>query len=127
DYQERYKLPVDITIHGMDHGRLSPEVETTIYRIVQEALTNVARHAQASRASVMIDQRGGKTLVIVEDDGIGIDPAHAAKASRDHLGLYGIRERAELLGGKLTIEAEHGTSLFVELPGLSKDLHDGSE
>ncbi|RPI99840.1 MAG: HAMP domain-containing protein, partial [Chloroflexi bacterium] len=122
DYQERYQLPVDFTIHGIDHGRLSPEMETTIYRIVQEALTNVARHAHATRASVIIDQRDGKTLVIVEDDGIGLDAA--AKASRDHLGLYGIRERAELLGGKLTIEAEHGTSLFVELP--NKDTHDGS-
>jgi len=118
DYQQRYTLPVDFVIHGLDDQRLPPEVETTVYRIIQEALTNVARHAQASRVSVLLEHRDHKTLVIVEDNGIGLDSAAAAKGSRAHLGLYGIRERAELLGGKLVIESEpgHGTSLFVELP-----------
>jgi signal transduction histidine kinase len=118
DYQNRYKLPVDLIIRGLDGQRLPLEVETTVYRIVQEALTNVARHAQANRISVMLEHREHKTLVIVEDNGIGLDSVVAAKGSSDHLGLYGIRERAELLGGKLVIESEpgHGTSLFVELP-----------
>lgn len=118
DYRERYELPVDLAIHGLREDRLTPEVETTIYRIVQEALTNVARHAQANQVSVMIEHRDGKTLVIVEDNGVGLDPGAAAKGSREHLGLFGIRERAELLGGKLSIESEsgRGTSLFVEIP-----------
>lgn len=127
DYHERYGLAVDLVIHGLRDVRLSPEVETTIYRIVQEALTNVARHAQADQASVLIEHRDEKTLVIVEDNGIGLDSNTAIKGSREHLGLYGIREhlglygireRAELLGGKLLIESEpgRGTSLFVDIP-----------
>lgn len=118
DYRERFGLPVDLVIHGLRDGRLSPEVETTIYRIVQEALTNVARHAQAGQVSVLIEHRDGKTLVIAEDNGVGFDANTAAKGSRQHLGLYGIRERAELLGGKFLIESEagRGTSLFVEIP-----------
>jgi signal transduction histidine kinase len=118
DYRERYGLPVDLVIHGLREDRLTPEMETTIYRIVQEALTNVARHAQANQVSVMIERRDGKTLVIVEDNGVGMDPGAAARESQEHLGLFGIRERAELLGGKLLIESEsgHGTSLFVEIP-----------
>ncbi len=122
DFQERYHTPVDLTIHGQEEQRLSPETETTIYRIVQEALTNVARHAHAQRASVTIELRRTKTRIIIEDNGIGLDPAAITKESRQHLGLWGIRERAELLGGKLTIEAEpgRGTSLFVELPGTDR-------
>jgi len=118
DHHERYGLAVDLVIHGLRDVRLSPEVETTIYRIVQEALTNVARHAQADQASVLIEHRDEKTLVIVEDNGIGLDSNTAIKGSREHLGLYGIRERAELLGGKLLIESEpgRGTSLFVDIP-----------
>lgn len=118
DYRERYALPVDLVIRGLNERRLSPEVETTIYRIIQEALTNVARHAQADQVSVMIERRDAKTLVIVEDNGIGLDLTAATRGSRERLGLYGIRERAELLGGKVIIESEpgHGTSLFVELP-----------
>lgn len=123
DFRERYTLPVDLAIHGQAGQRLSPEAETTIYRIVQEALTNVARHAKAHRASVMVELRSDKTLVIVEDNGVGLDAEVVAKGSRQHLGLWGIRERAELLGGKLTIESEpgRGTSLFVELPGSDQD------
>lgn len=118
DYRERFDLAVDLAIHGLRDSRLSPEVETTIYRIVQEALTNVVRHAQARQVSVLIEHRGGKTLVIAEDDGIGFDSSTAAKGSREHLGLYGIRERTELLGGRFSIESEagRGTSLFVEIP-----------
>lgn len=120
DYRARYDLTVDLSIHGLDEERLSPEVETTIYRIVQEALTNVARHAQAHTVSVMIDRRDTQALVIVEDDGVGLPPDVLAQRSREHLGLYGIRERAELLGGKFNIESEpeHGTSLFVEIPAF---------
>lgn len=127
DYRERYKLPVDLIIRGVDEQRLSPEVETTIYRIVQEALTNVARHAQADTVSVMIDCRDNTMLVIVEDNGIGLQPETVRQGSRERLGLYGIRERAELLGGKFVIESEpgRGTSLFVEIPACQPEKPDG--
>jgi signal transduction histidine kinase len=92
-------------------------METAPYRIVQEGLTNVARHAQATTASVLIERRDGAVRAIIEDDGQGFDLEAAGKAEQ-RLGLYGIHERAELLGGRLTIESEsgRGASLFVEIP-----------
>jgi two-component system, sensor kinase len=83
---------------------------------VQESLTNIARHAQAQTASVLLERRGDRVRAIIEDDGLGFDPRQASNG--DHLGLYGMRERAELLQGKMTIESEpgQGTSVFVEVP-----------
>jgi signal transduction histidine kinase len=117
DCQRRYSLHIDLAVHGFTEERLPPEVETALYRIVQEGLTNVARHAQATTASVLVERRNGVVRAILEDDGRGFDPESAGQAER-RLGLYGIRERAELLGGALTIESEpgHGASLFVEIP-----------
>ncbi len=117
DCQRRYPLHIDLAIHGLENERLPAEVETALYRIVQESLTNVARHARAATASVLIERRNGVVRAIIEDDGRGFDPEAVGKAEQ-RLGLYGIRERAELLGGRLTIESEpgHGTSLFVEIP-----------
>lgn len=117
DCQRRYPLHIDLAMRGLSGCRLPAEVETALYRIVQEGLTNVARHAQASTASVMLEWRDSTVRAIVEDDGLGFDPEAAGKAE-ERLGLYGIRERAELLGGRLTIESEpgRGASLFVEIP-----------
>lgn len=116
DYQARYAIQVDYVVRGIE-GRLPAEMETSIYRIVQEGLTNVARYAQADHASVMLSRRNGVIRVIVEDDGVGFDPA-AVRRNNKSLGLQGIRERAGLLGGALTIESQpgQGTSLFVEIP-----------
>jgi signal transduction histidine kinase len=120
-YQKQYNLPVETVFTGLD-GRLSSAVETTVYRIVQEGLTNVARYAQATAVSVIITRRQGVLRVIVEDNGIGFDPA-AILQQKNSLGLHGIRERATLLGGSLAIESEpgHGTSLFVEIPDSLKE------
>ncbi|MCK6540925.1 MAG: HAMP domain-containing protein [Anaerolineales bacterium] len=116
EWQARYKIPVDVVIELED--RLPGEIETALYRIVQEALTNIARHAQAKSASILIEKRGGFVRAIVEDDGIGFDPS--AQRGERHLGLLGMRERAELLGGTLIIESmpEHGASVFIEIPLL---------
>lgn len=116
DFERRFNVPVDFAVHGLD-DRLPATLETSLYRIVQEGLTNIARHAHANQASVLIDQRNQTIRIIIEDDGRGFD--HAAHAmSEKSLGLQGIRERALLLGGKLTIESQpgQGTSLFVEIP-----------
>ena len=125
DCRARYHLHIDLVLRCPDGERLPIEVETALYRIVQEGLTNVARHACAQTASVLLEQCEGVVRAIIEDDGRGFDPAIAGKAEQ-RLGLYGIRERAELLGGKLTIETEpgRGTSLFVEIPlALNGDAH----
>ena len=115
DSCRRYSLEIDLIAIGLE-DRLPSPVETTLYRIVQEGLTNVARHAQARTASVLLERRNGRIRLIIEDDGKGFDPLQAASGGR--LGLYGMRERAELLNGTVTIESVpgQGTSLFVEVP-----------
>jgi signal transduction histidine kinase len=117
DCRIHYHLHIDLALQSLDDERLPVAVETALYRIVQEALTNVARHARAQTASVLLERRDRSVRAIIEDDGRGFDPATAGKTEQ-RLGLYGIRERAELLGGKLTIESApgRGTSLFVEIP-----------
>ncbi len=115
DSRRRYSLEIDLIAIGLE-DRLPAPVETALYRIVQEGLTNVARHAQAHTASVLLERRNGRIRLIIEDDGKGFDPLQAASGGR--LGLYGMRERAELLNGTVTIESVpgQGTSLFVEVP-----------
>jgi signal transduction histidine kinase len=95
--------------------RLPSDVETTVYRIVQEALTNVVKHAEASRVSILLVRRDSTVTAVVEDDGRGFDPESAGE---DSLGLEGMRERVELHGGRLTVETApgSGTTLRVEVP-----------
>jgi signal transduction histidine kinase len=117
DCRKRHQLDIDIAITGLDNSRLPQDVETALYRITQEALTNIVRHSEADTASIFIERTEHKVRAIIDDDGKGFDPA-AIPGSEGHLGLYGIRERAELLSGHLTIESEpgQGTSLYVEIP-----------
>ena len=98
------------------NGRFPLEVETAIYRMVQEALTNVARHAQATRADVLLHNCGNKLVISIEDNGVGFIPESVNKL--EHLGLVGIAERADMLNGNLTVESTPGvgTSLIVEVP-----------
>jgi signal transduction histidine kinase len=99
--------------------RLQPETEVTAYRIVQEALTNVVKHAQASSCRVYLQRLANTLLVTVEDDGIGFDMAATNRIDSEHrLGLIGIRERVSRLGGRLLLESApgKGTRLTVELP-----------
>lgn len=99
--------------------RLPLAIETALYRIVQEALTNIARHAKARAASVVLDRRHDCIVVIIDDDGCGFNPdAPRESAGLESFGLVGIRERAALLGGTARIESSPttGTSLFVSLP-----------
>ncbi len=122
EWQARYKIPVDVAIQLGE--RLSGEVETALYRIIQETLTNIARHAKAKSASILIERYGDMVRAIVEDNGIGFDAQE--NHSERHLGLLGMRERAELLNGTVTIESsvDHGTSVFIEIP-ISPPLPSG--
>lgn len=114
EWQARYKIPVDVAIQLSE--RLPGDIETAIYRIVQETLTNIARHAQAHSASILVERHRDIVRAIVEDDGVGFDIN--TNHGESHLGLMGMRERAELLNGTLTIESspEQGTSIFIEIP-----------
>jgi len=113
-FREQTGIEVDIAAQLGD-GRLPEEVETTLYRIVQEALTNVIKHAEASRVSILLTRANGAVIAVVEDDGGGFDPADARDGG---LGLLGMRERLALLGGTLRIEAgaHHGTTVAAEVP-----------
>ena len=108
-------IDVNFRHSGLD-GRLTPEVELAAFRIVQEALTNVARHAGVSEVSVRLWVDSGTLYAHVEDRGIGFDP-HAAGA-RGHTGLAGMNERVLSLGGQLRVESApgDGTSVLAELP-----------
>lgn len=97
------------------HERLVPEVETTCFRVAQEALTNVARHAQASRVVIDLQQDGGWLRMSVQDDGVGFD-AEAARRNAlrgGGLGLLGMQGRAMLVGGRLDIESAPGQGTLV--------------
>ena len=111
---ERYKLKASFTA-GHFQERLPANMETELYRIVQEALTNVARHAHASQVDVILTVRDRKLVVMVEDDGKGFDIEKVPGTG--HLGLFGMRERAEMIGGKLVIESKsgQGTTVMVEV------------
>jgi signal transduction histidine kinase len=100
-------------------------VETALYRVVQEALTNVIKHAQATRVGVLLERRRDRVQAIVEDNGLGFDPAAINQTER--LGLLGIKERADMLGGSVAIESApgSGTTLFVEVPYADSSLDRG--
>jgi signal transduction histidine kinase len=99
---------------------LPTELASALYRIVQEALTNVAKHAGATQVSVIVERPDGEVRLIVEDDGRGFDLDETAVRVRNErrLGLAGIRERVALVGGSVSVESSpgKGTALFVRLP-----------
>ncbi|MBC8264395.1 MAG: GAF domain-containing protein [Anaerolineales bacterium] len=119
-YEGKFRLPVDFQVLGLGGQRLPSQVETALYRIVQEALINVARHARAQSVSLLLENRGSSVVLIVEDDGRGFDVARVmgSHLRERNLGLYGMQERASLLGGTVTIESTPGagTAVFVEIP-----------
>jgi two-component system, NarL family, sensor histidine kinase UhpB len=119
---KRTKLRV--TVEGSTIGRLAAPVETALYRIVQEALNNATRHAQASRATIRLEQNGQLVRCLISDDGIGFDvPATINRKGHTGLGLIGIRERLNAIGGAYRIISApgQGTTLQVEIPLEAQD------
>ena len=111
---EQSELVVDLEAR-LGEQRLPAEAETALYRIVQEALTNVVKHASARRVSITLVRKEGFAVVVVEDDGQGFDPRTTRTGS---LGFVGMRERVELVGGRLTVESAPGagTTIAAEVP-----------
>lgn len=101
-----------------DDMRVPPSVELQLIRIVQEALTNVRKHSKASRASVSLVRDGQHLIVTVADDGVGFDPAAKTRAEFPRFGLATMRERAETVGGTVSISSSRGsgTTVRFELP-----------
>jgi signal transduction histidine kinase len=100
--------------------RLRPEVETTLYRVAQEALTNVLKHADATQVSIVLSKHGGWVAATVDDDGRGFA---TSEVRDDALGLVGMRERLELVGGTLSIESAEGsgTTIAAQVPLTAPD------
>jgi two-component system, NarL family, sensor histidine kinase DevS len=103
-------LDVQTAIELAGDRRLAPELETTVYRIVQEALTNVTKHARATTVWLAVREAGNEVQIAVTDDGTGFDPERALDAG---FGLIGMRERVELAGGALTVSPAEGTGTAV--------------
>lgn len=116
DFGRQHNVDIQFESVGFSGLRHPIEIETALFRVVQESLTNVLLHAQATRVDVVLSQRKKSLNVIVEDNGVGFIPENVAEHSR--LGLFGMRERVEMLGGKLSIESGigKGTTIQVEVP-----------
>jgi len=117
DWSQRVGISAELHTAGLDTGRLASEVETTLYRIAQEALNNIAKHARARRVEIILERRADHISLVVEDDGVGFDPA-GADGERRGFGLLGMQERAALVGATLEIESTPGggTTILVRMP-----------
>jgi len=112
EFSRQYNINVEFEAVGIRDKRLPIEIETALFRIVQESLTNVVLHAQATRVDVLLSLKDQHASAIIEDNGVGFMPTSATV--QDQLGLFGMRERVEMLGGKFTIESSPGKGTTVK-------------
>jgi PAS domain S-box-containing protein len=120
DYAQSHGITVNVHTECLDSSRLTSSVETALYRIMQEALTNIARHAAAKTVRISLTRQPLGVHMIVEDDGCGFDVETMLRTSTisGHLGLFGMCERAMFLGGSVTIDSKRGkgTTISVQIP-----------
>ena len=119
EWSKHFGVPTEFHTTGLAQERLSQEVETNLYRIAQEALNNIAKHAAATSVDVLLERRDNHAVLIIEDNGRGFDPDQVTiSLSGRGMGLIGMRERAALVGGTVEIESQpgEGTTVFVRTP-----------
>jgi signal transduction histidine kinase len=119
EWSERFGIKAEFKAVNVDDEGLDPDLETNLYRITQEALTNTAKHASATSANVILEQKPGVLKLIIEDNGKGFSQADGGRATDMHgLGLGGMRDRARLVGASFEIESSEdaGTSIFITVP-----------
>jgi signal transduction histidine kinase len=124
DFMRRYAIDVALNVDG-DVDALPERYRTCVYRVIQEALTNCARHANASSIRISMEADARYLHVRVSDDGVGVDPT----VQRTGFGLRGIEERVRELGGTVTIArqaAKGGTTLTIHLPAPHADAEEGA-
>ena len=122
EYSTTHDIAVNLTLDELDAGTLPSPVQIALYRILQEALTNVARHARAGAVSVRFTRHAGGVELAVTDDGCGFD-ATAVAVSSHRLGIQSMRERAAMLGGTVSFKPRRkGTTVLVQLPLASQDV-----
>ena len=122
EYAKTHNIAVDLTLDELDSSDLPPAVQIGLYRILQEALTNVARHSGAKAVSILFARSATALQVAVSDNGCGFD-AKAATVSSNRLGIQGMRERAAMLGGTVSFTSKGtGTRILVQIPLASQDV-----
>ncbi|MHC1764796.1 MAG: ATP-binding protein [Verrucomicrobiia bacterium] len=119
-FGQRFNLGVTCRGLGLENGRLPPDMELVIYRVVQESLTNAVRHGQATKVRVLVQKTDTAALVTVKDNGQGFDSERwrEASAAGGRLGLLGIEERVTLLKGSFCVDSRpgHGATVYTEIP-----------
>jgi signal transduction histidine kinase len=122
EYSETHKIAVNLILRGLDSSNLPQGVQIRLYRILQEALTNVARHSGAKKVSIIFSRSASALKVAVIDDGCGFD-AEAVTASSHRLGIQSMWERAAMLGGTVSFTSKgKGTRVLVQIPLRDQDL-----
>ena len=121
-WSAHFSIPAEFKANRFGKIILKPEAETNLYRIAQESLNNISKHARASKVNILLEPRDDNAILIIEDNGVGFEPngqALSVNASKCN-GLIGMRERAALIGGSLEIESAKGfgTTIFVNIPVL---------
>jgi signal transduction histidine kinase len=118
DFQEHHAIKAYLDTDKISDRRLPETLETTLFRITQEALANVLTHSRASEVSIRLRLHEQEIELSIEDNGIGIEPEKIVGNNPGHLGLTGIRERAMAIGGRVVIQSNigKGTGLFVYIP-----------
>ncbi|HEV7842721.1 MAG TPA: sensor histidine kinase, partial [Pyrinomonadaceae bacterium] len=119
EWSKHFGIPVNFHSTGLGDERFSQTVEINLYRIAQEALNNVSKHAGATSVDMILERRNEHAILIIEDNGRGFDPKQtAASSSGRGMGLAGMRERAALIGGTVEIESAPGasTTIFARTP-----------
>ena len=119
EWSREFGVRADFQSQGLEGTRFSFETETNLYRITQEALNNVHKHAVARHAGVIFERRNNQVVLVIEDDGLGFERTDTTGASGDRgSGLLGMHERAAIIGGTLEIETSpgKGTTIFVRVP-----------
>jgi two-component system, chemotaxis family, CheB/CheR fusion protein len=127
EWSAHYGIAAEYSSQGFRAGELNKDAEVAFYRIAQEALNNISKHAHASRVDVILETRDSSVVLMVEDDGIGFEPS-AAETRESGIGLIGMRERAGLIGADLQIESApgEGTSIFLRAALSGSAASEGS-
>ena len=122
EWSERTSVPAEVTITG-DEMTLDPEIQVTLLRTAQEALTNVAKHAHAGRARLTLSYMGDVVALDVRDDGVGFEVDRPAASPGAGFGLHGMRQRVARVAGSLVIESEpgRGTAISARVPAIAID------
>jgi signal transduction histidine kinase len=120
-----HRTGIEVEFHSALNGRLPDETETHLFRIAQEALTNVARHAQALRVTISLERKGKEVRLQIKDNGRGLAPATADEKAPAGMGMIGMRARARSAGGDVTVRSRAGEGVLIDvrIPDERQDPH----